>query len=365
MDPPVMPMPQGLWKTNERPYFHSPNGPVNKFSRDLPWGIRSEVTDSPDTNLIAEEEGLEVNDLLGTGTFSSVYRGYWKFHKKDVAVKIYEKPRQNNPSQALPALKKVTAEVDALKCLSHPNITGFFGAMETKYRVYLVLELVENGNLLQYLKTTHPPGESPLSKKWFAQLASAVTYVHRKEIAHRDIKCENILLDKNLNIRLSDFGFAIPNITWFEDCANDVFVKVDEFCGSLAYMSPELVKKMEYCPILSDVWSMGIVLYAMLFAKFPYEQVSSQNIIHLSGKFRAPQGTKLSPALEDILRCIFQPAERRIRSYELLEKPWIEKEARAIFLGQMGHLSKDKSESILNWKNEKIPETIKEDLTPS
>jgi len=226
------------------------------------------------------------------------------------------------------------------------------------------LELVENGNLLQYLKSVGPPGDSPLCQKWFAQLVSAVTYIHRKEIAHRDIKCENILLDRNLNIRLSDFGFAIPNITWFQDCANDVFVKVDEYCGSLAYMAPELVKKIEYCPILSDVWSIGIVLYAMLFAKFPYEQISSQNIINLSGKFRPPQGAKLSSALEDIFRCIFQPAEKRIRSYELLEKPWIEKEVSAIFLGQMGHLSTDKAESILKWKKEKIPEAITEDLAP-
>ena len=78
-------------------------------------------------------------------------------------------------------------EIEVLQKIQHPNIVGFFGAMETKNRVYLIFELVQRGNLLTYLKTAGPVGESSLSKKWFAQLAGAMTFVHRKEIAHRYI----------------------------------------------------------------------------------------------------------------------------------------------------------------------------------
>jgi len=368
MDPPVLPYPSALWKATPRPYFVNTFAPINKNRRDIPWLVPAEVTDFKDDHAIIEEEGIRVDELLGRGTYSTVHRGYWKDYKHTVALKIYEQPRDHHSQdddQTLPALKRVTAEVEALKFLKHPNIVGFFGAMETKYRVYLILEIVEKGNLLQYIKRHGAQGDTYLPQKWFAQLTSAVTHCHRKELAHRDIKCENILLDTQLNIRLSDFGFAMPNIIWYEDVHNEVFVKIEEYCGSLAYMAPEIVKRKPYCPILSDVWSMGIVLYGMVYGKFPYEEVNLQNIVGLAGRFKVPQQLTISPYLEDVFRRIFQIEEKRIRSYELLEKRWINQQIEAIFLGKKGDIGKTHYDLSLRYTkdiNETMPFTIEQKI---
>jgi len=105
---------------------------------------------------------------------------HYKDYRLNVAVKIYSK--KSNAAEA--ALAMLPHEVGMLKLLKHPNIVGYFGAWETKLRVYIVLELVGNGNLLQYLKE-HDAVEEDQAKTWFAQLVSAVKYCHDMEVAHR------------------------------------------------------------------------------------------------------------------------------------------------------------------------------------
>jgi serine/threonine protein kinase len=103
---------------------------------------------------------------------------HWKQYRLNVAVKIYSK--KNNEL----AVKMLPKEVEMLQKLKHPNVVTFFGAWETKYRVYLVMELVGNGNLLHYL-TEHDNVDEDQAKTWFSQLCSAVKYCHDMEIAHR------------------------------------------------------------------------------------------------------------------------------------------------------------------------------------
>lgn len=103
--------------------------------------------------------------------------------------------------------------------------------------IILVLELLGNGNLLEYLRK-HDRVDEAQAKIWFAQLVSGVKYIHDMEIAHRDLKLSNLLLDMKQNIRITDFGFSTPNISWEEEIPNSGWPKVTDYRGSLCYMSP-------------------------------------------------------------------------------------------------------------------------------
>lgn len=117
------------------------------------------------------------------------------------------------------------------------------------------MELIGNGNLLEYLMKYDRVPE-PQALIWFAQLVSAIKYTHDLEIAHRDIKLENILLDMRQNVRMTDFGFATPDITWSEDVPNADWSKIYDLRGSRGYMAPEMVFGEPYSPLLADVSSM-------------------------------------------------------------------------------------------------------------
>lgn len=124
------------------------------------------------------------------------------------------------------------------------------------------MEYVGNISLHSYLKskTTRRLDELE-AKKVFRQLCHGVNYCHNRNVLHRDIKLENILLDENLNVKIIDFGFSIcipPEKT------------LAIFCGTPSYMSPEIVTKCQYKGGPSDVWALGVVLYALLCGRFPF-----------------------------------------------------------------------------------------------
>lgn len=146
--------------------------------------------------------------------------------------------------------------------MNHPNIVKIFEAFETENHVYLVMEYVGGGSLHSYLKEKpHRRLEEEDAKFIFKQILTALHYCHRKSIAHRDIKLENILLDENKQVKLIDFGFStcIPNDK-----------KIKMFCGTPSYMAPEIVAKEEYAGPPADMWASGVLLYALMNGCFPF-----------------------------------------------------------------------------------------------
>ncbi|EGR30993.1 protein kinase domain protein [Ichthyophthirius multifiliis] len=138
-----------------------------------------------------------------------------------------------------------------------------FDTIETNNHVNIIMEYIPGNSLHGYLKQQ---ANRRLSENdainIFRQIVSSIEYCHSKQICHRDIKLENILLDENNNPKLIDFGFStcIPNDK-----------KYKMFCGTPSYMAPEIINKQEYCGPPADIWALGVLLYALLNGTFPFK----------------------------------------------------------------------------------------------
>ncbi|XP_014674209.1 PREDICTED: MAP/microtubule affinity-regulating kinase 3-like [Priapulus caudatus] len=162
---------------------------------------------------------------IGKGNFAKVKLAKHLPTGKEVAIKIIDKT-QLNPS----SLQKLFREVRIMKFLDHPNIVKLFQVIETDKTLYLVMEYASGGEVFDYL-VAHGRMKEKEARAKFRQIVSAVQYCHQKKIIHRDLKAENLLLDKDMNIKIADFGFS-----------NEFTIgnKLDTFCGSPPYAAPEL-----------------------------------------------------------------------------------------------------------------------------
>lgn len=134
------------------------------------------------------------------------------------------------------------------------------------------MEYAENGSLLEQIRRNDHLDEKQ-SRIYFSQICNGVGYCHDHGVVHRDIKCENLLLDRNMNIKLIDFGFS-------RKITNNGFS--DTFCGSFSYASPEILQGQPYQPKFSDIWAIGVVLFSMVFGKLPYDDSSHAKLLKVN-----------------------------------------------------------------------------------
>lgn len=147
--------------------------------------------------------------------------------------------------------------------LDHKSIAKLYEAFDTHKQVFLIMEYVSGGSLHGYLKSKDNRQMHEIeAKHLYRQVVQALYFCHQRNVAHRDIKLENILLsDDHSQVKLIDFGFStcIPNDK-----------KVKLFCGTPSYMAPEIVSKIEYCGPPADIWASGVLFYALLCGRFPF-----------------------------------------------------------------------------------------------
>ncbi|CAF4768421.1 unnamed protein product [Rotaria socialis] len=212
---------------------------------------------------------------IGKGSFAVVKLAtHCDTHQK-VAIKIIDKSRLNPNDH-----KKLEREIVIMKSLMHPYIIRLYEVMESRNLIYLVTEYAANGELLDLLVREKRLSEAKAKEK-FRQLVLAVEYIHSKNIVHRDLKTENLLLDGHGNIKVADFGFAntfTPN------------KKLQTFCGSPPYAAPELYQCIEYSPEKVDVWALGVLLYIFVCGHLPFDSNNLSELRKrvLSGQFRLP-----------------------------------------------------------------------------
>ncbi|KAK2073256.1 hypothetical protein P8C59_007548 [Phyllachora maydis] len=191
--------------------------------------------------------------LIGKGSFGKVYLAS---HKLINGSKVVLKSAKKDDSN-------LAREIHHHRQFVHPHIARLYEVIVTESLVWLVLEYCPGDELYNYL-LKH--GRLPVEKvqNIFTQLVGAVSYVHQQSCVHRDLKLENILLDKHENVKLCDFGFTRE----YEGKAN----YLQTFCGTICYSAPEMLKGEKYAGEKVDVWSLGVILYALLCGELPFDE---------------------------------------------------------------------------------------------
>lgn len=208
-----------------------------------------------------------LGSTLGQGEFGKVKLGWRKDGKQpeQVAIKLIRKdtvpPKSSRET-------KVFREINALKLLTHPNIVRLEEVIQNDKYIGIVLEYASGGELFDHI-LTHRYLKDNVACRLFSQLISGVHYLHSKGIVHRDLKLENLLLDKHKNIIITDFGFANSFKAAADGSIHDL---MSTSCGSPCYAAPELVvSDSKYVGRKVDVWSCGVILYAMLAGYLPFD----------------------------------------------------------------------------------------------
>ncbi|KAJ5760120.1 hypothetical protein N7520_007276 [Penicillium odoratum] len=195
--------------------------------------------------------------LIGKGSFGKVYLAS---HKLTNGSKVVLKSSSKEDTN-------LAREIHHHRQFLHPHIARLYEVVVTESLVWLVLEYCQGDELYNYL-LRHGPLPVDKVKRIFAQLVGAVAYVHSKSCVHRDLKLENILLDKQENVKLCDFGFTRE----YEGKSS----YLQTFCGTICYSAPEMLKGEKYAGEKVDVWSLGIILYALLAGELPYDDDDDQ-----------------------------------------------------------------------------------------
>ncbi|CAL1529453.1 unnamed protein product [Lymnaea stagnalis] len=217
------------------------------------------VTYRPTYRAVLAKNGYLVRKTLGNGSYSKVKLAISLNKSKSlVAVKIVDRNKAPKDFQT----KFLPRELDIWPGLRHPNIIKVLDAFDDGRRVYMILEYAENGDVLRYIQKVGALVEN-LAKGWTWQLCDAVRYLHDLNITHRDLKLENLLLDKSFNIKLCDFGFVKG------DCTLSMS---QTYCGSKSYAAPEILKGEPYDPKKADMWAIGVILYIFVTGKMPFDE---------------------------------------------------------------------------------------------
>ncbi|KAH7956393.1 hypothetical protein HPB52_008790 [Rhipicephalus sanguineus] len=261
--------------------------------------------------------GYTVGKTLGAGSYSTV-----KLVSKDggsYACKIISKEK----SSVIYRVKFLPRELKILGSTRHPHITQIYTIIEEPTKVFIIMEMACGGDLLEKIlkvkrldeKTTH---------QFFMQLASALAYLHKNDVAHRDLKCENVLLTTVDVVKLTDFSFA--------RYCTDEHTKRKElsetFCGSEAYAAPEILQGICYLPKLADVWSLGVILYVMVTGLLPYESngLLRQVRLQMTRTVRFPKVLPLSQELKNLIRGMLEPVVTlRASMGRVIRHPWIKR----------------------------------------
>jgi serine/threonine protein kinase len=265
---------------------------------------------------------------LGSGAFATVWLATHEITHIKVAVKIIVKSSINDDE----AVTRLTRELNFMKQMRHPFIAEFYEYLEDDQAHYYCMEYAEHESLLNFISTNGPLSEAQV-RHYFSQLVSVLEYLHNDlRVCHRDVKAENILLDRHNNIRVIDFGLA-NQFTASRPLLNTA-------CGSPPYASPEMIKGQPYSQA-SDIWSSGIVLYSMATGLLPFDDDNLQTLLRKIVTAEIVYPAFLSPALTDLLkRMLTKNPDLRLTLAEIKEHDWFSQtQYEALFAMHLGERS--------------------------
>lgn len=329
---------------------------------------------------LLHEQGYDLIGDIGEGAYSKVKLFYSHALKQTVAIKIIN--RQQAPRDFVKNF--LPRELEILQKVKHPNIVSIYEILATSDgRIFIILEYSTHNDVLRHIQNNGALDEDR-AKHLFGQLVEAVAYLHRNNIVHRDLKCENLLLTHAGGIRLQenptinldrfkdsegklldmtpDSEAAKHNIKieqWLPGVKNHkiralplggkfdpqqikllltdfgfgkIITNPDEksrsFCGSAAYAAPEIIQGIPYIPTSHDTWSLGIVLFIMVCGTMPYDDSNVRQMVkeQLAHKIRFPPQAayNLSLQCKDLISKLIEPdPKKRLTIHEIQQHPWI------------------------------------------
>jgi len=249
---------------------------------------------------------------MGFGAFSKVKSAVHTLTGQKVAIKIINKHKMKDMED------KVRRELKVMQLVTHPHVVRLYEIIETPSDIYVVMEYVESGDLFDFIVLHGRLGEED-ARHFFQQIIAGVEYCHRNKVVHRDLKPENLLLHaKRRSVKIADFGLS--NIM-----RDGQFLKTS--CGSPNYAAPEVIQRKHYAGPEVDVWSCGVILYAMLCGILPFddENISSLYQKITDGIYTLP--SHLSPQARDLITQILKADPlRRITIPGIRSHPWFQQQ---------------------------------------
>ena len=308
--------PKKLVQTDDDRLFNITLIPLEEFSdSQIPLKLQDSFQNSPSSkpNHLKKQSSIEykignylIQQTLGEGTFGKTKLGIYLPNNEKVAIKILEKDRMKDNDDKI----RVKREFDMLSKFNHPNVILVTEIFESIDSYYSVMEYCEGGELFNYIVEKKRLSEKE-SAFYYFQIINGLEYIHSLGIVHRDLKPENLLLTKDHLLKIIDFGLS----NYFSENQTEL---LSTPCGSPCYASPEMVAGKKYNGIKIDVWSTGIILFAMLCGYLPFEDKNNEVLFDkiLECKIEYPEF--LSEESKDLIRKILvREPEKRITIPEI------------------------------------------------
>lgn len=246
---------------------------------------------------------------IGEGTFGKVKLGTHVATGEPVAIKILERHK----IQEWAAVERVARELHILRKFDHPHIIKLYEIIETPNALYLIMEYCPGGELFDHIVNCgHVPEKDAC--RFLHHILSGVEHVHGMSVVHRDLKPENLLLDESGNLKLADFGLS----NFYEPGQ-----LLKTACGSPCYASPEMISGKSYVPSRCDIWSLGVIVFALVCGHLPFEDNNTGGLYRkiLNAEYVIPD--TVSKGARDIIKSMLTiDPEKRITAAEIRKHAW-------------------------------------------
>lgn len=271
---------------------------------------------SPSSNIPKQVKHYILSDPLGSGAFSTVVKALNTQNNVTYACKVFPKSNLTDKGDH----ERFQREINTMAYLRHDSLVALYDFFWDSENFYMIIDYCPGGELFDYIVKNEKLNE-PTAALLFQQIASAIAYCHSFGVAHRDLKPENVLISKFPIIKVSDFGLC-----GFID--EQKLMKT--FCGSPCYCAPECLCRVQYDGRLSDIWSLGVILFAMITGEHPWNISNTSIMLRqiLKGAYTIP--SYVSPKCKDLIKGMMKvDPQGRMTMEQILQHPWLKAASKA------------------------------------
>lgn len=289
-------------------------------------GLIASKKPAPQPVKLKEQEYSWSSRVLGRGELSTVYFATALASGKQVAIKRIAPKQLNSKTHG-----RLVKEAALLHDISEsPEVTQKFaklveGFIDHEGGLNIVMDHVNGGDLFDLMRKRPKGFSEQRAKNYIKQLLKSLHFLHHHDIAHLDLKLENIMYDKdNKRLKIIDFGFATKTSKINPDTGIKEKILLNTFCGSLNYTPPEIIKKVKFDGKQADIWSLGVVCFILLTGKFPFDAYHPNEVYKsiVQGSFVFPE--HLSPGAKSFLNCMLDIyPDNRSNVTSLLKHSWL------------------------------------------